>query len=70
MSDTAITALYVGSQHLIVADKQGTIQILQLKQDEKDDKLSLSCVYASEDNNAALKRPIVSLCSEGKMKFT
>ena len=69
MSDTAITALYVGTEHFIVADKQGTIQILQLKQEGKDDRLTLSCVYASEDNIAALKRPIVSLCYEGKISM-
>ena len=57
----------MGTQHFIVADKQGTIQILQLKQEGKDAKLALSCVYASEDNSAAVKRPIVSLCYEGKI---
>ena len=72
--DVAVSALSLASsaagvRSLATADRAGTVKVWQLARAEDSDQLTLRCVFASEVAEAVRRRPVLSLCHPGTVRF-
>ena len=73
--DVAVSALSLAPasaarvRSLATADRAGTVKVWQLDRAEDSDQLTLRCVFASEVAEAVRRRPVLSLCHPGTVRF-